>query len=850
MPEQIRVVAYPRDPEQRRIARALFDGDPGHEEYDGAVAGSVTHDVCKELLKAGIVLDIEESAATPGQPDAYAALLQDGSRTEDDMQRLHARAKDLAEAGRSALDATRPAGGTGGGTSALDEPLAGLVSFGLESMSAAAGGAIGAGMKSLGHEAAAAAPLDAYDVVLRQAIDGRIRRELEELGLEILSFRPPHTYRFFLAEDQVERVRALPYVAEVSRYGLEHTIAPDALDAIVQAVDAPADGAGLLGGLESAPADAQSFDITVHHPRHLERVRQMVEGSAGISLVGSSEHTLRVETRGGHTALAALGNLPEVARVQLYEPPYLLGARVRRLVGLKGEQTPGVSRWTGAGQVVAIFDSGVDDHPDLAGRLVKRAYGKGDPDDRVGHGTHVAGIIAGAGNTPDPDGGGTIRGVAPDAKLVSFGITYTANGRPALDLPVDLGDLLREAVKDDAKIINLSWGTPLKGNYDQGSFYVDKFVRENPDVLVVVAAGNDGRAPSGQQLIKQVSTPASAKNVLTVGASCSDRPAKATWAARSPDRFAPPDGDGAISGDPDRPAALSSRGPTEFDSVKPDLLAPGTQVYSLASRLAPRPGPYWEPVPEAGAAYGYMGGTSMASPAVAGAAALVRQYLVEERGVQNPSAALLKAVLLAAARRLASSRAENFQKLFGYPDFDQGFGRLDLSTVLPHDEAPAGRRLAFVDVANDSPDALESRALAGSGRRSERSYSVRVPQGAADPLRFVLTWTDPPGVGVQNNLQLEVVTPDGRTQLGNAEHTYLRDPQVEALLGPGVQILDKRNNVEVVALAGSEENGAAGQLRSGRYAIRVIAANTSFPPQGYALVVVGDLETDQLTAAE
>jgi hypothetical protein len=98
---------------------------------------------------------------------------------------------------------------------------------------------------------------------------------------------------------------------------------------------------------------------------------------------------------------------------------------------------------------------------------------------------------------------------------------------------------------------------------------------------------------------------------------------------------------------------------------------------------------------------------------VAGAAALLRQYLAQERGNPDPSAALLKAMLIAAARPLPSLRPSGSQEDVGYPDFDQGYGRLDLSTLLPCAGAPAGRAMSYVDIANDSAEALEAFAPAG-----------------------------------------------------------------------------------------------------------------------------------------
>ena len=106
----------------------------------------------------------------------------------------------------------------------------------------------------------------------------------------------------------------------------------------------------------------------------------------------------------------------------------------------------------------------------------------------------------------------------------------------------------------------------------------------------------------------------------------------------------------------------------------------------------------------------------------------------------------------------------------GHPDFDQGFGRLDLTLLLPNPNASAARRILFDDVASDSPDALASDVAPGDPRRIFRKYEVDVNPQGTPALIFALAWTDPPGSGVMNDLQLAVQMPDGRWHYGNEDH--------------------------------------------------------------------------------
>jgi serine protease AprX len=500
----------------------------------------------------------------------------------------------------------------------------------------------------------------------------------------------------------------------------------------------------------------------------------------------------------------------------------------RRLIGVESLAGPGEG--TGEGEVVGIVDSGIDaTHPDFDGRIcgtdaVEGAYEV----DRIGHGTHVAGIIAGSG----AGSGKRIRGIAPRAELAVLGIV---NDERVLLLPPDIGDLLIRVADMGAKIINLSWGTAVSSVYENGAMAVDTFVRQHPDVLVVVAAGNEGRAPKGVPELYTIGTPATAKNALTIGACCSSRPdfPGLTWSDYRKANFPlPPTGDLPIAGDPDLPAAFSSRGPTDSESVGPDLLAPGTAI--LAARAANAPDyAFWRKCDEYGGRYAFDNGTSMAAPVVSGAAALVRQYVRGQLGQEAPSAALLKALLVAAADRIPWSRAEDEEADFGYPDFDQGHGRLNLAAILPSASASTHRGLEFVDVTNGSPDALESRAPDGATHRAVRSYRFRVREGASESLRIVLAWSDFSVRSIQNNLDLHVRCPGAEQVIGNPDHRWLmpkeeyRNPKLINFL-PG-----RRNNVQRIDV---------NPPIAGRYRLQVIAENTLFPPQGFALVVCGELD--------
>lgn len=509
----------------------------------------------------------------------------------------------------------------------------------------------------------------------------------------------------------------------------------------------------------------------------------------------------------------------------------------RQLVGIDTLGAAGGA--DGAGEVIGVVDSGIDrDHPDFADRIRYLAPGVagGLEKDVDGHGTHVAGIAAGSGAAS----GGLVRGMAPAAELVVVGIVDDAGH---LKLPPDVGDLLRQAADQGAKIINLSWDTPLASTYDQGARAVDAFVRERPDVLVVIAAGNEGSLNAkGYPRIRSLGTPATAKNALTVGACTSLRPGITdTWGTYKPELFAtPPASEGPVAGDATFVAPLSSRGPTDFESVKPDLVAPGTAI--LAARAAhARAGRMWRDWPDHCGRYGLMTGTSMAAPVVAGAAAVARQALRAE-GYTDLSAAALKAVLLAGAQPLPWRRPSEDAARYGYPDFDQGYGRLDLTAVLPGPHAPPGRRTWLADVSSDCDGALEARAPSTEQRhKAACQYRLTVADGEPRPLRLVMTWADHSEAAVQNCLSLELKGPGGLRARGNDRHLWKRDESDDVDPKALQRSIDRRNNVQVIILD---------QAAPGAYTLTIFASNTLRPPQGYGLCVTGHMTDVPVSACE
>jgi serine protease AprX len=279
--------------------------------------------------------------------------------------------------------------------------------------------------------------------------------------------------------------------------------------------------------------------------------------------------------------------------------------------------------WNGSGITVAVLDSGIADSPDLhdawgRSRVVYRESFVGKAKDDYGHGTHVAGIVAGNGAISGrTSAGNALRGIAPNARLVDLKVLDErgVGSDSAVIMALNRAIALKNVY--NIRVVNLSLGRPVYESYRRDPLCRAVEAAWKAGLTVVVSAGNygrDGFAGSGGYWT--ITAPANDPYVITVGAMKTV---------------------GTLSRGDDLIASYSSKGPTLFDSVvKPDLVAPGNQVASLlAGRTATLavqntanlvPPSYYG---GNGGSYVYMklSGTSMAAPVVSGAAALLLQRI-------------------------------------------------------------------------------------------------------------------------------------------------------------------------------------------------------------------------------
>ncbi|MBN1977188.1 MAG: S8 family serine peptidase [Anaerolineae bacterium] len=453
----------------------------------------------------------------------------------------------------------------------------------------------------------------------------------------------------------------------------------------------------------------------------------------------------------------------------------------------------------GTGQTVAVCDTGLDQgstapsslHDDFengsgASRVISLydLVGDGASDVNSGHGTHVAGSVLGNGDlsgaTPSTHyyPNTAYVGMAPEVNLV-FQSVENNTTQSLSGIPADLNTLFLQAYTANARIHSNSWGGGAYGSYSSYSQDVDEFMWDYPFMLILFAASNDGVDENADGVIDLLSTtpPGTAKNCITVGASENNRPGLGAWGPGDPRFPAGPINIDDAANNSSGLAAFSSRGSTLDGRTKPDVVAPGTFVASVRSSVASGTG--WGTID---ANYMYMGGTSMATPLVAGTSAVEREYFVNLE-TYAPTGALLKATLANGATDIYPGQygTGGTQEIATTrPSQQAGWGRVNLEDSL----FPGGSRETWYwDNSSDITSSLNSLSTGETA-----TYTLEVT--ASDPLSITLGWTDYPGTsaaagGLVNDLDLKVEGPGGTTyypnnasQRGATQHMAYGVPRV------------------------------------------------------------------------
>jgi serine protease AprX len=593
------------------------------------------------------------------------------------------------------------------------------------------------------------------------------KAQLSGIGVVILEYASENTYLCGYKPQDLTPIRSLPFVAWAGVYHQDFKLSPALRPPLssVSAAQLATIGGPDLGSLRSHAL--RKVDIVFHDDVNPSSTALIASIAAAARMnpedvqISGQKARMKVQER----YLADLARIDEVRLIEEVRPIKLFNNVARPI--LNAHVVVNGTTYEGDGQLVVVNDTGFDKgsttnvHPAFTGRVAKLVpLGRpGHSDDPDGHGTHVAGSVLGDGNSPAM--GGSIQGTAPKAKLIVQSLLDSGGGLNGI--PPDLHDLFKPPYDTDkARIQTNSWGSG-PGSYSQSSREIDDFIWNHQDCVICFAAGNAGIDSNANGIIDtgSVAAEAAAKNCITVGASESDRPKfELTYGGFKPSSFpANPIFSDRFANNHDGMAAFSSRGPTQEKRIKPDVLAPGTSILSTRSRNLVTVNPVFGTSSDS--AFFFDTGTSMATPLVAGCVAVVRETLVKN-GMANPSAALIKALLINGAVTLPGQYSPS--EAGASPNSSSGWGRVNLagSIILPGPNPNGG-----FGQGGPLKQGQDSTVIIKVPARKQAAEADAIPFGLGPTLKVTLVWTDPPGALLQNDLDLIVTTSNGQERHGN-----------------------------------------------------------------------------------
>lgn len=726
-------------------------------------------------------------------------------------------------------------------------------------------------------------PAEAFIVQANGPITREFHERLVQSGAEVLSYVPNNALLVRASAEVSERLAADPGTHAIMGLEPYFKLSPSLIEQV-------------LGGSE--PQSGQELVVTV--PEGVDPSAEL--GSIGVQELGRSRGPfgtlVTVSVPAGR--LAALAAVPGIHRVEPRRTISLANDLTGYALGstTNPANTGPFEGLTGNKVLVNVNDSGVDaTAPDLEGRVFTQAGVPAALRDPNGHGTHVAGSIAGDGSQSStvqiPPQGSTnnmdFQGRAPEASIfilpvdLAFGpasgdswLQETAANAPE-----------RFNAKTNILISNNSWGYtgPDIYEYSTHSASFDAAVRDalpgetgDQPILYVFAAGNDGAGGDNGigGVPDTILSPANAKNVITVGALESPRyltnavisgtnglPVQIGsqvlvpgWETNGGPYFTNrilekrTDSDWQVAG-------YSSRGNVGIGiegtvgRFKPDVVVPGTFISSVRSTQ-------WEPpeLPDSRSpiypiaslmaevddevlpSYRFESGTSMAAPAVSGVLAQMQENF-EYKVKQFPSASTYKALLINSARATSPGYMPSRDEVFNYG----GWGRPNLQRAL-------GRGFrSTVDGREVDVLAVENNKGLSTGESVDFDLAILSTNALEETLRITLVWTDPPGdplVGPKLVNDLDLIVSNritGELYWGNdlnRESGFSVGHGTNDISTNGLPTLDRINNVERIILAPPLSSNLVITVVARRVNVNSVRSNTNRIAQDFSLAFASD----------
>ena len=585
--------------------------------------------------------------------------------------------------------------------------------------------------------------------------DAQELETVESLGLKVIGHLPPNAYIMLGTKEALEKLCESSKILFSAEYRPEYKTS------------------SLFRNKVSALGDDSSeISLRIVSTEAMESVKAYLSLNGATEIVTLSKNPPIVEAKVSSSLVEMLAKRSDILRIGP-KPVCQVFNNVAKSEGLMNVSTMNDLGYTGKGVTVAIADTGLDRgktsgndnelHPDFQGKRIAGIVAENNVtrdawNDIQGHGTHVAGSATGTGKFY----GGTYAGTAPDANLYIINIGIDRRGSV---VQVSENDF-KAAYDSGARVMNNSWGGMNPDEYGAYTDYtelLDAVCNEYPDMLILFAAGNNNEKIDYANNCT-ISPQAVAKNVLTVGASESYRPAVSETYGTTFSVKTKPFKDDPVAapanGTQQGMAYFSSRGPAKDQRYKPEIVAPGTYIVSTESGDDAENELYLQ----RRSYYTVMFGTSMATPLTTGAAAMTVQYLKDE-GFENPSAALVKAALIHGARSMGTGQYDGYKEIpDDFPNSVNGYGHIDMENTLGF-----SNKVIYIEGVISNQNELVS-------------YGFK--KNKMGPVKVNLVWTDAPG------------TPGAGTELVNDLDLQFYDGAFVYYNGGQMIHNDSINNIE------------------------------------------------------
>lgn len=583
------------------------------------------------------------------------------------------------------------------------------------------------------------------------------KKAIQKRGAKLLSYLPMNAFVVSMSPRAYQGIRKLPFVKWVGQYKKEYRFSPQ-YHAITSKNKEEA-----VKLLVQFFSTVKSTDIIkLFQARNIQILEDFENG---VKVLGKRKELHFLETLDD---VEWLGEDLDFDLMDDFVPPYDALTGYEPGNKIVDPDPLHLLDITGKTQILAYSDTGLDNgmnddtlHPDFRGRIhAMYAPQDGDGKDVIGHGTHIGGLLVGNGASSQQK----IKASSFEAKLIVQSLSV--QGR--IIVPVKVGpQLLAPAYQHGARIHSNSWASRMNwATYSPYTKSVDQFVWENPDMLVVFSAGNAGADFDKNGIVdeRSILIPGDCKNCLSVGASENlvlKGGAQINWqwiGVKDGKWDQDPIASDFPSNNAQGIAAFSSRGPTVDGRIKPDIVAPGTNILSTKSRISGSS--LWAPY---NSDYTWSGGTSTSAPIVASGLALVREYLIQHKKIESPSSALLKALALNGAVDLYPGQFGDIEKKeipTKRPNMQEGWGLFNIPRCILETDK---RKIIFFD---------EKTGLSTS-QKKEYFFNVK---DVSEPIRVTLLYPDFPsalnrGRYLVNDLDLEIEDEFGKKYFPNHKET-------------------------------------------------------------------------------